>query len=177
MDEVKTATAPFGVQLKLARLAAGLTQEQLAERTRVAVSTIRLYENSEAKPSWERGRQLLGYLEEAIRRAPEWQKERATLPVKEQLIDRMLFLMEGAGLTMIEAEDVADELVKAVDRLNAEAYEKMLFHREPSPEVSLGLLRNVAKSLAKQLNGKQCEEILAEFNILPQTEEGNHDKD
>ena len=56
-----------------------------------------------------------------------------TAPTKEQLIDRMLLLMEGAGLTLVEAEDVADELVKAVDRLNSEAYEKMLFHREPSP--------------------------------------------
>lgn len=177
MNEVKRADVPFSAQLRISRRAAGLTQEQLAERAGIAVNSIRLYEKGATTPSFARGQELLNLLWSGNQRTPERQEEAPTAPTKEQLIDRMLLLMEEAGLTKIEAEDVADELVKAVDRLNAEAYEKMLFHRGPSPEVSLGLLRNVAKSLAKQLNGKQCEEILAEFNILPQTEEEKHDKD
>ena len=177
MNEVRNVTAPFSAQLKAVRLAAGLTQEQLAERAGIAINSIRLYEKGATTPSFTRGQELLNLLGAEIRRTPEWQEEAATAPTKEQLIDRMLLLIEGAGLTLAEAEDVADELVKAVERLNAEAYEKMLFHREPSPEVPTELLRRVAKQLIKQLSNKQCEEVLSELNILPQPEEEKHDKD
>jgi transcriptional regulator with XRE-family HTH domain len=44
---------PFGTRLKAFRLAAGLTQEQLAERTRIACGTIASLERRQDKsPTW-----------------------------------------------------------------------------------------------------------------------------